>query len=409
MKPNLFSLCVIFAIVSGKRWKEDEFIERIKNPTGVIIHERATLYGAEKYMTLKAIINLADWKNQEQIYQRDLTSLIQQQENTQVDYMEALKKSAEMNLQKRSVGRWIDSLKQTIQPLKAILKTEVATESISTKNYDDKTDTLYLTDGCPRVQPYIPSDESDKLKDLIDLLKAAEQDAEPTKEEKKGSAIATVTTAATPSQAVAIFNASAELNKNKAFVNMIEKRIEVTNVIEVIQEKIENMDEVITNLNRNQLPTNCLSEETWTEISQHMKIPEDSKTKALQTMKWAIGKFGLTLYEVEGEKIHLEVLIPYPMTTKKMNLIDLEYYPIQKNGKHYEQIEQPNKMIVSKSFNWHLSTDTEEKMDESCIVSSRTPNQFWCFGLKEEALPKDSCLKESLGNEINLEECYVTS
>jgi len=53
MKPKLFSLCVIFALVNGKRWKEDEFIERIKNPTGVIIHERAKLYGAENYSDLK--------------------------------------------------------------------------------------------------------------------------------------------------------------------------------------------------------------------------------------------------------------------------------------------------------------------------------------------------------------------
>jgi len=105
--------------------------------------------------------------------------------------------------------------------------------------------------------------------------------------------------------------------------------MEVANIIEVIQEKIENMEEVITNLNKNQLPTNCLNEDTWKEISQHMGIPQDSESKAVDTMKWATGKFGLTMYEVEGERIHIEMLVPYPSTTKKMSLIDIEYYPIQ--------------------------------------------------------------------------------
>jgi len=66
----------------------------------VIIHERAKLYGAENYLTLKTLIDLTDWKNQESIYQRDLVALIQHTERTQVDYMEALRKECRNEFEK---------------------------------------------------------------------------------------------------------------------------------------------------------------------------------------------------------------------------------------------------------------------------------------------------------------------
>jgi len=88
------------------------------------------------------------------------------------------------------------------------------------------------------------------------------------------------------------------------------------------------------------------------------------------------------VYAIEDNiKVHIEIIVPNPITMKRMNLVDIEYYPVQKqDGEFYEPSEQPTKMIVSEGLSWALPAQAEEMIDKNCLVSTRTPNQFWCFG-----------------------------
>jgi len=391
---KLLFLCVIYAIVNGKQWKESEVVEEIKNPTGVIMHERARLYGAEDYMRIKTTIDLKPWKKQEETFHQDLKSIIEYDDVNHIEYMDALSKGALLNLNKHSVDRWINSLTQTIQPLKAILNTKLQVETITATKIDEENDVLYLNEGCPRMSPYWTEATNEKLKEAITQMIASEN---PTTVIERPVASSDIT-----------FNTTWKAAKNQEFLKIIEDRIKVINVVDMIQTKIEEMDEVMSYLNRNQLPLNCLSADVWTKISQMFKFPAAIETKALDTIKWALGKFGLTMYSIDdNETIHMEIIVPNPLTMKKMSLVDMEYYPIKQNGDYYVPSEQPPNMIISQSLTWALPHQAEEKIDENCILSTRTPNQFWCFGLTERALMKRSCLKETMQQGVDdIEECY---
>jgi len=155
-----------------------------------------------------------------------------------------------------------------------------------------------------------------------------------------------------------------ELPKNKELVQVIESRIKVISLVELIENKIEEMDDVISSLYQNSLPVTCFSDEVWTQVSQMFQFPTALETKALETIKWALRKFGLTTYDIKDEtRIHIEIIVPNPITMKKMSLIDLEYYPIQQDGYFYVPSDQPSQMIVSQSLNWALPAETEEKIE----------------------------------------------
>jgi len=96
---KLLFLCIIYAIVNGKQWKNSDVVEEIVNLPEMMIHERARLYGAEEYMTIKTIIDLKDWKEQEKVFYGNLEDIIKQETANHVEYMDALLKRSSTNLE----------------------------------------------------------------------------------------------------------------------------------------------------------------------------------------------------------------------------------------------------------------------------------------------------------------------
>jgi len=390
---KLLCLCIIYAIVNGKSWREADVVEEIRNPTGMIMHERARLYGAEDYMRIRTILDLKDWKKQEEVFNTDLKTIIDHEGVSHIEYMDALNKRAQINYNQHNVDRWIRNLKQTVQPLKAIMKPKLSFVNITETKLDEEDNTIYLSEGCSKITPYFTEASHNKLKDAISSMKTAETPSTTLQRPAIGDN--------------ATIQNTFKVAKNKELLQLVESRIKVISLVELIENKIEDMDEVMTSLYRNSLPLTCFSDEVWTQVSQMFKFPATTETKALETIKWALRKFGLTTYDIKDEsRIHIEVIVPNPTTMKKMSLIDLEYYPIQQDGYYYLPSDQPTKMIVSQSLNWALPAETEEKIEENCIPSTRTPNQFWCFGLTERALTKQHCMRDIMNQEVDVEECY---
>jgi len=86
-----------------------------------------------------------------------------------------LNKRAQINHNQHNVDRWISNLKQTVQPLKAILKPKLSFVNITEAKLDEENSTVYLSEGCSKIKPYLTETSHAKvLKDAIDSMKTSE-------------------------------------------------------------------------------------------------------------------------------------------------------------------------------------------------------------------------------------------
>jgi len=102
---------------------------------------------------------LTEWRKQEETFIQDLKSIISYDDENHIEYMDALSKESQRNLKRYNLDRWINNLKQTVQPLKTIIRPTITAEAITETKLDEDTDTLYLTDGCSRLKPYLTVSE----------------------------------------------------------------------------------------------------------------------------------------------------------------------------------------------------------------------------------------------------------
>jgi len=69
--------------------------------------------------------------------------------------------------------------------------------------------------------------------------------------------------------------------------------------------------------------------------------------------------------------------------------------------------ERPDKMIVSPNMELGFAHTSRRKTGRKLhMCPLELQINIWCFGLREKALEKESCLRETLNEGVIIEECY---